>query len=331
MSADPTANDSQGPGKELEAVDSEVTPVGGTSKKLLELSEGGAQNTRAYQAPRELLDLARRQRALGFRPSQPAEGRPSAAPPVPVQSVRPQPITSKPGSSSQKAAQTTASKAVISSQKLSSQKASSEKVASEKDSKEAASSQKRRTRPVSLSPSDFSEGEAAPPRSIAESLGPRDRPTRRPGGSEENVESSGPSISYQPASSRSADSVEALRQKTDSAAGHGDDAAPPVARSRPSRALSSEPSSASPARPPASLSELVRATSDRTGAPSVPAPSPRVPANDFEPAMPSSLSTNVSTLMSRSYFWALIFVLFIVIGFALARWRVLDLILPSVR
>jgi hypothetical protein len=44
--------------------------------------------------------------------------------------------------------------------------------------------------------------------------------------------------------------------------------------------------------------------------------------------MPSSLSTNVTTLMSRSYFWAIVFVLFIVVGFALARWRVLDLILP---
>jgi hypothetical protein len=330
MSVDPTANDSQGPGKEeVEAVDSEVTPVGGTSKKLLELSEGGTQNTRAYQAPRELLDLARRQRALGFRPSQPAEARPSCAPPVPVQSVRPEPLVSKGAASSQKTSQTASSRVVSSSQKRPSQRDSN--AASEKDSKEAASSQKRRMRPVSLSPSDFSEGEAAPPRPIAESLGPRDRPTRRPGRSEENIESSGPSISYQAASSRSADSVEALQDKADSAPALGSDAAPPVARSRPSRALSSEPSSPSPARPPASLSELVRATSDRTSAPSVPVPSTRLPANDFDSPMPSSLSTNVTALISRSYFWAIVFVLFIVIGFALARWRVLDLILPRVR
>ncbi|MEY4548122.1 MAG: hypothetical protein RL685_4317 [Pseudomonadota bacterium] len=330
MSADPTANDSQRPGQELEAVDSEVTPVGGTSKKLLELSEGGDQNTRAYQAPRELIELARRQRALGFRPSQPVEGRPSAAPPVPVQSVRPEPLTSQPAVSSQKAAPA-APKPVISSPRSASQKASSPKV-SDSESKEAASSQKRRTRPVSLSPSDFSEGDAAPPRPIAESLGPRDRPTRRPGRSEENVESSGPSISYQPASTRSADSVEAIGEDVASSAALDpdldSDAAPPVARSRPSRALSSEPSGASPARPPASLSDLARAASDRSAAPSVAAPHPRLPANDLEPPMPSSLSTNVTTLMSRSYFWAIVFVLFIVVGFALARWRVLDLILP---
>jgi hypothetical protein len=328
MSADPTANDSQRPGQELEAVDSEVTPVGGTSKKLLELSEGGDQNTRAYQAPRELIELARRQRALGFRPSQPVEGRLPAAPPVPVQSVRPEPVASKPAVSSQKAA-AAASKPVISSQRSSSQRASSPKV-SDSESKEAASSQKRRTRPVSLSPSDFSEGDAAPPRPIAESVGPRDRPTRRPGRSEENVESSGPSISYQPASTRSADSVEAIGEDVGSSPALDADAAPPVARSRPSRALSSEPSSASPARPPASLSDLARAASDRSAAPSVAAPHPRLPANDLEPPMPSSLSTNVTTLMSRSYFWAIVFVLFIVVGFALARWRVLDLVLPRV-
>jgi hypothetical protein len=206
----------------------------------------------------------------------------------------------------------------------------------DKDSGEA-SSQKRRVRPVSLSPSDFSEGEAAPPRPIAESLGPRDRPTRRPGRSEENAESSGPSISYQPASSRSADSVEAMQQgqvaqqAPDSDADLDVDAAPPVARSRPSRALSSEPSSPSPARPAASLADLARATSERSTAPSVPAPSPRVPANDLDAPMPSSLSTNVGTTRSRVYLWTFLFVLFIVVGFLLARWRVLDLVLPPAR
>lgn len=47
--------------------------------------------------------------------------------------------------------------------------------------------------------------------------------------------------------------------------------------------------------------------------------------------MPSSLSTNVATTRSRVYLWAFLFVLFIVVGFLLARWRVLDLVLPPAR
>jgi hypothetical protein len=386
MSADPTENDSQGPAKDLEPVDSEVTPVGGTSKKLLELSEGGDQNTRAYRAPRELLELARRQRALGFRPSQPAEARLSAAPPVPIHGVHSEPVApwepassshdapsrlaapevvarpalsksaganaavSRPGVSPPSTSAPGVSKPAVSSAKQSSLRSTGERPSSpqpvrpasatpanaDRDSGEA-SSQKRRVRPVSLSPSDFSEGEAAPPRPIAESLGPRDRPTRRPGRSEESSESSGPSISYQPASSRSADSVEALQGEAaepvpDSDADSDVDAAPPVARSRPSRALSSEPSP-SPARPAASLAELVRTASDRSAAPSSLAPNPHIPANDLELDVPtpSSLSTNVAAARSRVYFWTLIFVLFIALGFLLARWRVLELVLPPAR
>lgn len=364
MSADPTENDAQGPGNELEPVDSEVTPVGGTSKKLLELSEGGDQNTRAYRAPRELLELARRQRALGFRHSQSPEARPSAAPPVPFESVPPAPAAgalpagqrrngppaaaSTPANSSQSLSNSSQRSA---SQRSSNPKALEPKAASpralepkasqerstpgssaDKESGDVASSQKRRVRPVSLSPSDFSEGEAAPPRPIAESQGPRDRPTCRPGrSSEENVESSAPSISYQPASSRSADSVEALEKKAGSHPGVAGDAAPPVARSRPAHAISSEPSSPSPARPASSLVELARAASDRSAAPSVPAPSARIPANDLDTSVPSSLSTGMTTARNRAYAWAIVFALFILLGFLLARWHVLDLVLPPAR
>ncbi len=319
MSADPTENGSQGSAKDHEPVDSEVTPVGGTSEKLLELSEGGDQNTRAYRAPRELLELARRQRNLGFRPSQPAE-RHSAAPPVPIERVRPEPLPSKsiPASPTPPSPRPSSSSPALS-------------AGADHDASGAASSQKRRVRPVSLSPSEFSEGEAAPPRPIGEPLSPRERPTRRPGRQDEQAESSAPSISYQPASSRSADSVAALEQLAAASPELVGDAAPPVARSYSAHALSSEPSSASPGRPPASLAELVRSTRERTSAPSVPAPSPRVPANDLEPAIPSSLSANGTALLNRGSFWALIFVLFIVIGFVLARWHVLDLVLPPAR
>lgn len=342
MSADPTENDAQGPGKELEPVDSEVTPVGGTSKKLLELSEGGDQNTRAYRAPRELLELARRQRALGVRHSQPAEARLSAAPPVPVHSAPPppaaRPATRHPRGPAAAAPPVASSHGQRSSRpsapasNASQQSSTAGGAVDNRDSSDVASSQKRRVRPVSLSPSDFSEGEAAPPRPIAEALGPRDRPTRRPGRSEESAESSAPSISYQPASSRSAYSVEALEhaasQRAASQPGLVGDAAPPVARSRPSHALSSEPSSASPVRPASSLAELVKATGDVGAAPSVPVPSP---ANDLDAAIPSSLSTDMTMARNRLYLWAIVFALFILLGFLLARWHVLDLVLPPAR
>jgi hypothetical protein len=76
------------------------------------------------------------------------------------------------------------------------------------------------------------------------------------------------------------------------------------------------------------LAELARAASDRSAAPSVPAPSPRVVANELDTAIPSSLSTDVTTARNRAYVWAIVFALFILLGFLLARWRVLDLVLP---
>ena len=90
MAADWSGNHSEEEAAEEE--DREVTPVGRAPKDLLELAATGDQNTRAYQAPQALLELARRQqakRAQGGTPSLPAAAPAravdaDAAPPRPI-------------------------------------------------------------------------------------------------------------------------------------------------------------------------------------------------------------------------------------------------------
>jgi hypothetical protein len=221
--------------------DHEVTPVGDASRVLLELSSSGDQNTRAYQAPRELLELARRkQAARALTPSQ-----------APV------------------------------------------------------------LEPV--------EDDAAPPRPIGESLPPRERPTRRPVRSDSMAESSAPSISVEPASS-SLEAVEAVEAAM-AAPTSANDAAPSVARSRPSRSLSEEPGAAA-APSSASLSNLVREASNPDSSSSLAAPSVPQAADS---AVASS-RTNASPRLPLSTL-AVIVGICLAIGFILAKWRGLDLLL----
>jgi hypothetical protein len=270
MPADRRVDDSEAE-EGAEEADREVTPVGRVSKNLLELSSANEQNqnTRAYQAPAELLELARRQRE---RAQAKAAGKPteSKAPPV----------------------------------------------------------------------SPELEAEAAPPRPIGESLAPRqslpartslpagaslparDRPTRRPGRkSEEGAESSAPSISVEPASSSDSMNFGADSEQSESS---GEDAAPPVARSRPSRALSEEAPPASAPRPPKSLRELMRSTSDPEAPRSLAAPS----EVSYGPAdsEPRSSESATSSGPRTSYLVTLV-LLFIALGFALAKWQALEALL----
>jgi hypothetical protein len=220
--------------------DHEVTPVGDASKVLLELSSAGEQNTRAYQAPRELLELARRKQAA-------------------------------------------------------------------------------RTQTPSLAPViQPAEADAAPARPIGESLPPRERATHRPKRAESIAESSAPSISVEPASSslEAIDAFEAGLHSPESA----HEAAPSVARSRPSRSLSEEPA-ASSSLSGASLSELVRETSNPATPNSLAAPS--VP----DSAAAASSRTNATPRLPLSAL-AVIVGICLAIGFILAKWRGLDLLLP---
>ena len=261
----------------------EVTPVGQTSKALLDLSSSsGDQNTRAYQAPRELLDLARRQQAKRAQ-ARSATGslQPSAAP-LPAASLQPS-AAPKPAASLQPPA------------------------------------------------SAIAEDDAAPPRPIGESMPPRDRPTRRPARSQRVAESSTPSISVRPASSSlegidSAGELEAPYSESSDPISVND-AAPSVARSRPSRSLSDEPApssaSSSPEAAPASLSELVRATNDPDAQPSIAAASSR-------PAVPDSAAASSARQPQRMPLSVLVMIISIclLIGFVLAKWRGLELLLP---
>lgn len=112
--------------------------------------------------------------------------------------------------------------------------------------------------------------------------------------------------------------------------GDADDAAPPVARSRPTRGAVSEEPSARPSTPraPASLSELARAASDHDAPDSIPAVSEVMGQQDEPVSALPPLSNHQTPWFTRNRGWTLVAVLFIAVGFALARWRVLDLLLP---
>jgi len=281
------AADSPGTHNEDEAEDDEreVTPVGQAPKALLELStSNGEQNTRAYQAPRELLDLARRQQAKRAQARSTTGSLQPSAPPRPAASLQPS-APPRPAASLQP--------------------------------------------PVSPR---LIDDDAAPPRPIGESMPPRDRPTQRPGRSQRMAESSTPSISVESISG----SLEGLDSSgelevPDSESGEPisvNDAAPSVARSRPSRSLSEDPapssaSSASAAPPPASLSELARAANDPDAQPSVAAPSSRG-------ALPDSAAASSVRQAQRMPLSVLVMIISIclLIGFVLAKWRGLELLLP---
>jgi cobalamin biosynthesis Mg chelatase CobN len=105
------------------------------------------------------------------------------------------------------------------------------------------------------------------------------------------------------------------------------DAAPSVARSRPSRSLSDDPApssaSSSSAAPPASLSELARAASDPDAQPSIAAPSSRG-------ALPDSAAASSARQPQRMPLSVLVMIISIclLIGFVLAKWRGVELLLP---
>jgi hypothetical protein len=239
MVADPSGNpDEEEPAAED---DHEVTPVGHASRVLLELSSSGDQNTRAYQAPRELLELARRKQAARLQT-------PSQAPVI---------------------------------------------------------------RPA--------EDDAAPPRPIGESIPPRERPTHKPARTKSVDEASAPSISVEPASGslEAIDSFEAARETPTSA----NDAAPSVARSRPSRSRSEDPADV-PAPSSASLSELVREASNPSAPSALAARSaPGVP----DSAAASSASSATPRLPLSAL--AVIVGICLAIGFILAKWRGLEVLL----
>jgi hypothetical protein len=275
--------DSPGTHNEDEAAEDEreVTPIGQAPKALLELSSpSGDQNTRAYQAPRELLDLARRQQAKraqaraatgSQQPSAPARPAPSLQPSAPPRGA------------------------------------------------------------ASLQPPSprLDDDDAAPPRPIGESSPPRDRLTQRPGRSQRSAESSTPSISVAPLSGSldGIDSSGELEAPDDESSEplSVNDAAPSVARSRPSRSLSEEPaaSSESSEAAPASLSELVRAANDPDAQPSIAAPSSRG-------ARPDSAVLSSVRQPQRMPLSVLVMIISIclLIGFVLAKWRGLEQLLP---
>jgi hypothetical protein len=273
----------------------EVTPVGQASKALLELSSSsGDQNTRAYQAPRELLDLARRQQAKRAQACAAAGSLQPSAAPSPAASLQPSAAPS-PAASLQPSA-----------------------------APQRAASLQPPASPRLL------DDDAAPPRPIGESVPPRDRPTRRPARSQRIAESSTPSISVEPASS----SLEGINSDGELEAPEPEssdrisvnDAAPSVARSRPSRSLSDAPApssvSSSSEAPPASLSELVRAVSASDPASSA-APSARA-------AVPDSAAASSARQPQRMPLPVLVMIISIclLIGFVLAKWRGLELLLP---
>jgi hypothetical protein len=105
------------------------------------------------------------------------------------------------------------------------------------------------------------------------------------------------------------------------------DAAPSVARSRPSRSQSDAPApsseSSSSEAPPASLSELVRAANDPDASPSIAAPSSRG-------ALPESAAASSVRQPQRMPLSVLVMIISIclLIGFVLAKWRGLELLLP---
>jgi hypothetical protein len=164
------------------------------------------------------------------------------------------------------------------------------------------------------------DADAAPPRPIGESLPPRDRPTRRPARAE-RLASSTPSISVGIASG-SREAIDSARSY-DAPVSSADDAAPSVARSRPSR-LNEEldaPSSSSPG----SLSDLARAASDPDTPPATAAPSPSTAVP--ESAASSSIRSQQGQRLPLAAL-AVIVGICLAIGFILAKWRGLDLLFP---
>jgi hypothetical protein len=263
MPADPSGNDSDAEARSLEDAEREVTPVGGAPQKLLELSSSSDQDTRAYHAPRQLLELARREQT---ERAQDATTPPEAGE---VQSVAPQTLEAR--------------------------GARSDRIDRE---------------------------DAAPPRPIGESQPPREPPAHRPKRSAASSEASAPSISTAPVSS--SDSIHALDDRY-SRAKPGDDAAPPVARSRPSGAWSDTPGAASASRPQVSLFELAQAMSDSEIPSSLEAPSEVVRAGVRDSDEPSSKSP---FSLPKVPWLVLILAGFVALGFALAKWRGLELLLP---
>jgi hypothetical protein len=105
------------------------------------------------------------------------------------------------------------------------------------------------------------------------------------------------------------------------------DAAPPVELSRPARG-SGAPGAGQRGRGPApSLSELAREVSERR------IPGSLAPASDvvgrggtWDSGPPASLSSYQTPWLTRGRVWGLLVGLFIAVGYALARWRGLDLL-----
>jgi hypothetical protein len=100
---------------EQENDDRDVTIVGQVPRKLLELSSsgGGDENTRAYQAPQELIELAKRKREERLQARNAALNNPSAAPPVSAALLHPSTVvTERPPARRRKDAETGASRRV---------------------------------------------------------------------------------------------------------------------------------------------------------------------------------------------------------------------------
>jgi len=258
--------------------DREDTLVGEVAKDLLDLSSmEGDENTRAYQAPAELIELARRQREERLL----AKGKPARAPAL---------------SSPSRAAAATPSHAPAVSQSA--------------------------APPVNPSRAPAASPSGAPARSFNSGPPAVDR----------TANTFRPKRGVAAAATASDADLEELRTATvpmvmDSIppASDADGAAPPVARSRPTRSMVSEEPSAKKSAPktPASLSELARAASERDAPDSMPAVS-EVMGREPSSAVPPLSSEPVPWYTRRR--WVLIGLLFIAVGYALARWR--DLLLP---
>jgi hypothetical protein len=257
--------------------DREDTLVGEVAKDLLDLSSMEAdENTRAYQAPQELIELARRQREERLL----AKGKPAGGPAV-----------------------STASRAPAVS--------------------------------ASRAPAVSASGAPAAHPSRAPAAHPSGAPAR-------SFNSGPPAVDRTANTFRPKGAAAALSEDQDEpragtppidtipTQGNADDAAPPVARSRPTRGVVSEEPSARPSAPraSASLSELARAASEHDAPDSMPAVSEVMGPEDEPVSALPPLSSDQAPWFTRNRRWLLLAVLFIGVGFVLARWRGLDLLLP---
>jgi hypothetical protein len=248
--------------------DREDTLVGEVAKDLLDLSSMESdENTRAYQAPQELLELARRQREERLL----AKGKPARASTV---------------SNASRAPAVKASGAP----------------------------------PVDPSRAPAASPSGAPARSFNSGPPAVDRTanTFRPKGAAAALN----------AVDQDEPRAAALPIDTIPTPGDADDAAPPVARSRSIRGTVSEEPSARPSSPrgSASLSELARAAQEHDAPDSMPAISEAI-AQEQPHSLPP-LSSERTPWFIRHRLWMLMAATFIAVGFALARWRGLDVLLP---